>query len=313
MIGRFGNRRRMWQYVTIALALFGGICVVTDAQTTKPKESNNPSGGKVEKTEAVKTGAASENSFDTDDSAQLFEEDKPIAPGKYTGEEGKKIASRVAKTVGEVNRGWFYAPEFDVKEWGYTLNVKSKAGDTLEKKIYNDRKGSAPWPNLRGITYIGVATGACEFIEAGQAEIKGVEVTEKEIKIHFVISENGGAFQMIGNGLDGQWLGFFQRKVPEGVVYVNAEDYTLIGVKMPRGAYEKYGDYVDMNETLKAPRRIEIVSGDLAFDMKFKVYKPGVWLLDRSVYKLKKKEFSTAVLGDVRVNGESGVEATPAK
>lgn len=255
--------------------------------------------------------------FDKDDPSAEFTVDKQIKPGKYSGKEAQQIGSQIIAKADEVNRCWLHAPKWDAKRWTYTFRAQLASGEKTEKKKKLDREDpGAPsdWPSIRGNTLISIPQGLCEFVlhEAGSVDIVNAEITAEiqkaQAKLHFRFNGSKSAFRMAGNGLDGSWYGFFQGKATEGMIYINLDDYTITGVKLPGGGFEKYTDYVSLDETFKVPRRVEIQNGDMHFDMRFKAYEPGIWLLDRSEYKFEKKKTSVATLNDLTINGIAPVE-----
>ena len=248
-----------------------------------------------------------QDDFDKDDPTAAFAALDKIPLGKYEGEEADKMASEVLKNVEKVNKHWLFTSKEAVEKWSYTFKAQLTGGEKMEKKIEMDRSIGI-WENMRGITYFGIP----QSLLMGKPTFKSVEVTDKQIKLHFVCSGDNKASQRIGNGMGGQWFGFFSSTVEEGMLYVNPADFTLIGVKLPSGGMEKYTKYAALDEACKVPRRVEIShpsrGGDMTFDMNFKAYEPGLWLLDRSIYKVGKKKKSEATVVDVLVNSTAPVE-----
>ncbi len=247
-----------------------------------------------------------QSSFATD--GDPLQENTPIEPGKYTGEDAKRIGGRIMQKFCEVNTYWLWRPSPEITELSYTFEVKPKSkkdGERIVEKIaLKNNLQTVPFAQVRGIFYIGVSDGISQFAEAGVLIFKSVEVSEKEIKIHFQINENGGAYQYLSNRFDNGTYGAFEQMVPEGMLYIDAKTYTPIGVRLPKNAYEKYFDFVKLDEKHFVPQRIEVANAyDLLFEMRFKVYAPGLWLLEQSVCKFNGKEFSKAVVRDVVVNG----------
>ncbi len=253
-----------------------------------------------------KKTAPARSSFETD--GDPLQENKPIEPGKYTGEEAKQVGGRIMQKFREINAYWLWRPSPEITELSYTFEVKPKSkkdgAPIVEKIALKDDLQTVPFAQVRGISYIGVTDGIWQFSWGNGLIYKSVEVSEKEIKIHFQIVENGGAYQYLTNGLDRGSYGSFDQMVPEGMLYIDAKTYTPIGVRLPKNAYEKYSDFVKLDETHFVPRRIEVANAyDLLFEMQFKVYAPGLWLLEQSVCEFKGKEFSKATVRDVVVNG----------
>lgn len=303
-----------WNLFFVALALIVSVSLIAETQAKDEKKKKTEKQNIAETTApADEDTTAESDEFDKDDPSSQFSDNKPIKPGKYEGEDAEEIARRIMGKAEEVNRHWLWAPKWDAKRWTYTFCAQLSSGEKMEKKKELDRedpKAPSDWPSIRGNTMIPVAQGLCEFIvnDPENIRIEGVDVTKNQIKILFRFKKPNSAFQMIGNGLDGSWYGFFQSRATEGMLYVNPENYTLIGVKMPNGNSEKYADYVALDDEHQVPRRIEIVNGKMSFEMRFKAYEPGIWLLDKSEYKLNKKKTSVAQLFDLTINGTTPVE-----
>ncbi len=301
----------LWTRVFLVLLLLGVTALMGEAQTKKPDAAKN------------ETETSAGDDFDKDDPSELFESAaKPLKPGKYTGDEAKKIGMQVFERIIETNRHWLYAPKWDAKRWTYTFAAQLESGEKMEKKMKIDRedpKSSSAWTDIRGISLIPVPQGLADFMSSSESSlsIKNAEVTKTQIKLHFQFSGNDSAFQMAGMGLGSSFFGFTSGKAAEGMLYVNPADYTLTGVKLASGGYEKYGDYVALDETHKVPRRIEVefVSGrnKTYFDFRFKAYEPGIWLFDRGEYKLNGRKTSIGKLVDVTVNDSAPVEIEPPK
>lgn len=248
-----------------------------------------------------------QDDFDRDDPSAAFTAHQAIKPGKYEGDEAQRLGRQVLEKVEEVNRHWLFTSKPAVESWSYTFRAKLSTGQSMEKKVQLDR--SVPvWEKMRGITYFGLAQSLC----MEKPKFKTVEVGKDQIKLHFLYDGQESASQRIGNGMEGQWFGFFQSVATEGMLYVDAKNFTVTGVKLPSGGFEKYTDYVTLDELGRVPCRIEVEhvsKGEkMYFDLRFKAYEPGLWLFERSEYKLNGKKTSVATLVEVKVNGAAPKE-----
>lgn len=191
---------------------------------------------------------------------------------------------------------------------------KPQPDNVQEYDIEVDREGSAPWEQIRGITYYSVlqalASLAVDEETAGDIRFKAVTIDEKEIKLHYVVKRHDPGCR-IGNGMNGSWMGFFQATHNEGQLVLDRKTLMPKTLIFDEQRGERYGKYVAVGKGLYVPQRIQVKNGDMLFDMNFNVYEPGLWLLDNCTYTHTDKdggEFrARSEVSDVKVNDEPGM------
>ena len=239
----------------------------------------------------------------------------------YVSAELEVKGRRILKSMAERGKYWIFSQCQEAETWSYHFknsileeNGEIKPDSEQEYDIEVDRKGgSAPWEKIRGITYYSIlqalASLAVNEETADDVRFKAVTMDDKEIKLHFVVKEHDLRCR-IGNGMNGSWYGFFQAMQNEGQLTLDRKTLTPKTLIFDDTHGERYGKFVAVGKDLYVPQRIQVKNGDMLFDMIFKVYEPGLWLLDNSVYTVKQRdgEFrSRSEVSGVQVNGKPGL------
>jgi hypothetical protein len=109
-----------------------------------------------------------------------------------------------------------------------------------------------------------------------------------------------------GNGIQHSWRGYFSNgRMHHAELVLEAK--TLRPISHETDDFlEKFDEYVDLRPGHPVPRHIAIQNGDMHFDWRFKVYEPGLWLFDRSLYSYLSDSEPVAHVDNVQVNGEPG-------
>lgn len=213
-------------------------------------------------------------------------------------------AREVLDRAAEANRYWFRALSQDVKSFSYTFHL---AGSEPRKITYKDYTEATSWYREwypKGISYTGAARVLISLRE--KARFREVKIGDDEISLYFVL-QGLPSTVAAGNGLSGTWSGFFNTRMEEGVAKIDAERLTPISVQFGNRE-ELYTDYVEIEPDRYVPGRIQILSPGMDFDFRFRVYRPNLWLFDRSFGRWTKGEDEpVAWITDVTVNGEPAV------
>ena len=249
----------------------------------------------------------------------------------YVDAELEKKGRQAIKAMAERGKYWIFAQCYKAESWSYHFknfgidengeqqtivdeNGKMQPDKLKEYDIEIDREDSAPWEQIRGITYYSVlqalATLAIDEDNAGDIRFKAVAIDENEVKLHYVVKKHDLGCR-IGNGMNGSWMGFFQATHNEGQLVLDRKTLMPKTLTFNEKSGERYGKFVTAGKGLYVPQRIQVKNGDMLFDMNFNAYEPGLWLLDNCTYTYTDKDGSKfrakSEVSDVKVNGKPGV------
>jgi len=210
--------------------------------------------------------------------ALLMLEVAPVCAAGTTGEQ-EDIARRgqqILQQVLEANRYWLISPPKEVGAYSYVFHLNDREPMTV--KVANPgRTGQA---QRQGITWYSIlqATARKPF----QATV--TEISETNGVVALSMRLDPAVRGHCGNGIEGTWTGYFnlggdfaevvidlKRKVPLRSVLGNEE--------------ETYGDFVQVDKEHLVPLMVTVEKGDsMRFEWRFRLYAPGLWLLDYSEY-----------------------------
>ncbi|MCL2349422.1 MAG: M56 family metallopeptidase [Planctomycetaceae bacterium] len=259
---------------------------------------------------------------------------KSNSPAKETMDSAKKSdekfadadleakARKAIQLMAKRGKCWLFAPDMDVKSWSYhfkatggvlTIYEAKGGGDdpkTIEHDITLNRQGIMPWEEIRGITYLSCLQTLAMLIDDGElVRFKSVEFDDREVKLHFILTD-GKLTCHCGNGIRGQWFGYFSASATEGKLTLDRKTMMPKLLVLSEKLGERFGNYVPVGDGMFAPKRVQVKNGEMLFDMQFNVYNPGLWLLDKSTLIATQgdKKFETrAENSNVKVNGEPAI------
>jgi hypothetical protein len=179
--------------------------------------------------------------------------------------------------VAEVNRYWLAGPTKDITAFSYTFHL---AGQNPREITYQDYLKAKSWYSEwygKGISYTGRARVLMSL--RSKAKFRDLQIGEKQISIYFVLKGLPSTVAA-GNGIAGTWKGFVQGTMNEGRIVLDAKRLTPISIECGDDK-ERYSDFVEIRPSSYVPLSIDIESGS-EFHWKFQVWKPGLWLFDKS-------------------------------
>jgi len=245
--------------------------------------------------------ASLKNSQGRDVLEQVLGDDPRARP--FVDEELARQARKILSRAAEVNRYWFRALSDDVKSFSYTFHLADNEPRNITYKDYLEAKSWYREWYPKGISYTGGARVLVSLRE--RAEFRQVELGDDEIAIYFVL-QGSPSTVAAGNGIAGTWRGFFSQGMREGILKLDAKRLTPISIQYG-DRRELYSDYVEVADGCYVPGRIQI-RANTDFDFRFRVLKPSMWLLDRSLRRsIQGEEEPVAWLTDVTINGEPAV------
>lgn len=184
-------------------------------------------------------------------------------------------AETLVRQMAEANRYWLFGPPDTVRQFQYDYDL----GDKPMRSVVVSDPAGASRPEKQGMTY-------WTPLHALANEPAGVTYTRLErrgtqIEIDFDFGESSGF--AIGNGLSGSWYGYGSFGAQTGTVTLEAT--RMVPVSCDAGSLEQqFEQYVAIDPGHYAPLRIRASKEDMHFDWSFRVYAPGLWLLDEARY-----------------------------
>ncbi len=208
---------------------------------------------------------------------------------------------------------WIFSRGEKSKTFSYHVKISSTdgKGEPREHDINFDRSKGMDWEQARGTTYYGILQALASVAEEDITQIRwtAAEFGDSEINLSFTFKEPQAI--ECGNGMMGSWSGYFSSQVKEGKLTLDAKTLMPKLIFTPEGIGERFGGYVKLSENVYAPKRVQVKTSSMLFDMKFTVYEPDLWLLEKSTYTCEvgdEKFGSVLEISDVFVNGERALE-----
>lgn len=205
-----------------------------------------------------------------------------------------------------MNRYWFAAPSKDITAFSYTFHL---AGQNPREITYQDYLKAESWYREwygKGISYTGGARVLTSLRD--KAKFRDLQIGDKQISIYFVL-QGLPSTVAAGNGIAGTWNGLVQGMMEEGRIVLDAKRLTPISIEYG-GDKERYDDYVEIRPTSFVPLSINIERARSEFHWNFRVWKPGLWLFDKSQNRATTDASEpVAWTTNVTVNGQPAVPA----
>ncbi len=202
----------------------------------------------------------------------------------------------ILRKMGEANRYWLGHPPQDVKEYEYVFHLMDKEPRTIRV----DNPQTVDLWFAHGITYSPLLAMIVQ--EPDKVVFQIVDVGPNQIRLVYSLLVPWKVH--VGNGIQNSWRGYFSNNRPHHAELV-IDAATMRPVSHKTDDFEEtFDDYVDLRPGHWVPRHITIQNGDMHFDWRFKVYEPGLWLFDRSMYSYLSEKEPVAFIDNVQVNGE---------
>jgi hypothetical protein len=246
--------------------------------------------------------ASVNDSLGRDVLAQVIGNDPRARP--YVDEAAAEKAREILDRLAEVNRYWFRGPSDKVKSFSYSFHLAGKEPRGITHQDYVDAKSWYREWYPKGISYTGGARVLASL--RGRARFRDLQMDDEQIAIYFVLKHLPSTVAA-GNGIAGTWSGFFNMRMHEGLIKLDAKRLTPLSVEYGKRR-ELYSDFVEIEEGHYVPRRIQILSPGMQFDFRFRVLQPDMWLFERSIGRSGiDEEQPVAWVTDVKINGEPAV------
>lgn len=181
-----------------------------------------------------------------------------------------------------------------------SLAYRFQLGDQPPEKIKVEDVQRSGLTLRRGIHYRGTPHALAAM--ADQVIFRQVEVDEETETIQLRFLVPGGQKVVAGNGITGQFLGFFSSPLREGLLILDKATCRPLKTDL-----ETFSKYVDLGDGRYVPKEIRIRRGVGFWKWTFRVYRPGWWLLDE-VY-LGDSEQPSLKIDDVKIDGQPAVSA----
>ena len=210
---------------------------------------------------------------------------------------GQEILAKVA----EANRYWLDRPPPEVRSYRYDFGFIPGQRKTYEV-ANNGAASGVPRPGLSAASFL-----ADVVAHPHSAVFRQIDVTPDEIAMTFTFTHMVPGHP--DNGVTAIASGCFNHGVWEGTIVVDPKTFTPR--RCSSGAYrETFFDYRELRPGHFVPLRVRIAGG-LAFDLRFRVYEPGLWLFTASYWDdVRRKLGLAAQVDNVVVNGKP-VRNTP--
>ena len=204
----------------------------------------------------------------------------------------------------KANQAWLVCPPETIQAYSYVFTQ----GDREPVGVNINDPTRAHRSERQGITYYSVIHRLAAMAD------KIVFTASRQEGDHLVLSFVLSTRMMIvagnGNGVPGSvWQGCFSTDVDRGTLWLDQTRWVPVRIES-RVCAETYHDYVTMGQGAYVPLRIQIdCSEQKQFDWRFKLHKPGLWLLDEARYGALGQEpkETVAVVHDVKVNGATAL------
>ncbi|MCK4887859.1 MAG: M56 family metallopeptidase [Planctomycetes bacterium] len=216
------------------------------------------------------------------------------------------------KKMAEVNRYWLIGPGSDIQQYSYDFNLylDVRRDESPKKYSYDISNPSKASQTIKqGVYYYSALHKLAKEPEA--ACVTKIEKHGSMLKIDYSFYEPIKCG--VGNGISKIYLGSFTRRIKYGSLWIDSEKNIPIRIKSwdepddksANYCEESFSDYVSVGGSDYVPLKVEINSGEMHFDFRFRVSEPGLWLFDRSSYKLNRWQLPlVASLSNIKINNK---------
>lgn len=218
---------------------------------------------------------------------------------------GREILARMAR----VNHDWLIAPPAEVKNYEYEFRLRDGAWQTVR---YQNGGANQPESKRQGITF----GTAIHDLARHPEQFTFSRVEEKGGTVELEFASAAGMRGAFGNGLENGWYGYTGFGGKEGTLRLDAAHMTPQKLEVGTET-ETYGEFAPSSPGRLAPLAIRIDKGDMHFQWAFRLYQPGLWLLDVSRYAVQEGAASNppevAQVRNVKVNDAATAAALAAE
>lgn len=205
----------------------------------------------------------------------------------------------------KANQYWLVRPPATIQSYAYAFTL----GEHEPVLVHVDDPSRATGAKRQGISYYSAIHRLAAM--ADKVVFTASRQEGDNIALDFVLPMRMkmGA----GNGISGQWRGYFSSSLSSGTLWLDQTRWVPIRLET-RAGVEHFVDYAAIDEGAYAPLGITIYrSEDVQFDWRFKLHGHGLWLLDEARYGPAEKEQRdiVALVHDVRVKGQPGLRSRP--
>ena len=194
-------------------------------------------------------------------------------PAPVVSADVQKRGEEILRKMAEVNRYWLVGPPDTVTDYTYDFKLGDDAARTFSIG------GANPDPSGRqGVTYS--TTIHMLALHPEKAQVGEIETGEGIIRLRFDLAESSRI--ACGTGVDGSWHGYFSSAAQGGLLTLDAQKMVPLKLESP-GMQESFSDYVDASDGQLVPLTVKVAKSGMAFHWTFRLYDPGLWLMDRSL------------------------------
>jgi hypothetical protein len=217
--------------------------------------------------------------------------------------QSKTDGRQIIKKLVEVNKYWLIGPNPDVHNYSYEFKTQSAS---QPKTFTVDNPLQAKQAVRQSITYYSLLNEIAQHPE----NIKSATLETKDSLIELTVSLTKSVKTECGNRIEaGKSFGYFSNSMAGGTIWIDPN--RMVPLKATIGNIEEtYDGYVSAGQNHWVPQDIKIDGTLNCFDFRFKFYKPGLWLFDRSDYTIKKIESregsehpNIVSVSNVKING----------
>jgi len=204
-----------------------------------------------------------------DVTSQIVSEDtrtKPLLSGEPETQ-GRETIDRMIRAITPMLR----TTKCDVATLTYTFHL----GGTPTEIEVSPYSGSMFSAERIGITRSGLLNTVADSTRS--VRFRAIEENGDEIQLYTNLTGRYG----VGNGISGSWLGYSSGRFSEAQIVLDAKTFLPKRITAD-GFEEEYHDFVPLGNGF-VPLRITSKVGGMAFDFRFKIHEPGIWLFDYAV------------------------------
>ena len=193
----------------------------------------------------------------------------------------------------EVNRYWLAGPPPAVRQFSYVLN---RVGGTQEFEVTNPSK--TPRAKLQGVTY----SALLHQLARAPRSARVTDLSVDGPRVRLTLAFDPAIRAAVGNGVENSWNGYHSLAGSEGVLVLDTNRWVPIEAQLGR-LRETFDQFVQLDAEHHAPLTIRIEVGETTYAWRFRVYEPGLWLLDNA-YSGDRR---LAWIDQVKVNSAAGI------
>ncbi|MBN1591013.1 MAG: hypothetical protein JW888_15980 [Pirellulales bacterium] len=223
--------------------------------------------------------------------------------------QAQALGQAVLRRVAYANRHWLIGPPKAVESYEFTYQM----GDDPPKVYRVPDASQARSGLLQGTTFYSPLHEIVRHPESVTVELRSpVSLLNKvimspgeTIALDYKLDEPIDA--AFGNGLEGKWRGYSERRVGEGTLVVDSKTFKILNHRT-KGVEQRFSEFAHLGQGSYAPQRIKIVGDSMTFDWDFAIYEPGLWILKEANWE--RDDESRLPMANLKVTKVNGLEAT---